>query len=117
LLRQKTGLDEADILKLAQALIVTRGEKGSSVVTPDLAVDVPAVTAHRIVDPTGVGDAYRGGLMKGIALDLPYETCARLGSVAATYALEHLGPTTHSYTWDEFKRRYQEHFGVLTIPA
>jgi adenosine kinase len=55
--------------------------------------------------------------MKGIALDLPYEACARLGSVAATYALEHLGPTSHSYTWDEFKRRYQEHFGTLTIPA
>jgi adenosine kinase len=117
LLRQKTGLDEHDILTIARTLIVTRGENGSSVITPEGQVDVPAVAPHRIVDPTGVGDAFRGGLMKGMAVGLPYETAARLGSVAATYALEHLGGTSHSYTWDEFKRRYQEHFGVLTIPA
>jgi len=117
LLRQKTGLCEADILKVAKTLIVTRGELGSTVVTGDNWVDVPAVTPHHIVDPTGVGDAFRGGLMKGIALDLPMHVCAQLGSVAATYALEHLGGLSHAYTWDEFKRRYQEHFGVLTIPA
>ena len=117
LLRQKTGLSEPDILKAARALIITRGEVGSTVVTPGCSVDVAAVTPHRIVDPTGVGDAYRGGVMKGIALDLPYESCARMGSVAATYALEHLGGQSHAYTWDDFKRRYQEHFGLLTIPA
>src|SRR5439155_4244209 len=117
MLRKKTGFGEPDIRKLAQALIITRGELGSTVVTPDSWVDVAAVMPHRIVDPTGVGDAYRGGVMKGIALDLPYETCAKLGSVAAAYALEHLGGLSHSYTWDEFKRRYQEHFGALTIPA
>jgi adenosine kinase len=117
LLRQKAGLGEAEILTLAGALVVTRGELGSRVVTSDRSIDVPAVTPHRIVDPTGVGDAYRGGLMKGMALDLRYEICARMGSVAATYALEHLGGMSHSYTWEEFKRRYQEHFGALTIPA
>jgi len=117
LLRQKTGLSEPDILKAARALIITRGELGSTVVTPGCSVDVAAVTPQRIVDPTGVGDAYRGGVMKGIALDLPYESCARMGSVAATYALEHLGGQSHAYTWDDFKRRYQEHFGLLTIPA
>jgi len=117
LLRQKTGLSEADILKLAKALIITRGELGSSVVTADAWMDVAAVAPHRIVDPTGVGDAYRGGFMKGMALDLPYETCARMGSVAATYALEHLGGLSHAYTWEEFKQRYQQHFRGLTIPA
>jgi adenosine kinase len=110
LLRQKTGLGEHEILGIAETLIVTRGEDGSSVITGDGRVDVPAVRPHAIVDPTGVGDAYRGGLMKGIALGLPYEVCARLGSVAATYALEHLGGLSHSYTWHEFKRRYDEHF-------
>jgi adenosine kinase len=117
LLRQKTGLSEKNILTLATTLIVTRGENGSSVMSGGDTVDVPAVTPHRIVDPTGVGDAFRGGLMKGIALGLPYEICARMGSVAATYALEHLGGQSHSYRWDEFKQRYQEHFEVLTIPA
>jgi adenosine kinase len=116
LLRQKTGLGENEILGIAETLVVTRGEAGSSVITRDGRVDVPAVTPHAIVDPTGVGDAYRGGLMKGIALGLPYPVCARLGSVAAAYVLEHLGGLSHSYTWDEFKLRYEQHFGSLTLP-
>jgi len=98
-------------------LIVTRGEHGSSVVGRDGRVDVPAVTPHRIVDPTGVGDAYRGGLMKGLALGMSNEVCARFGSVAATYALEHLGGQSHAYTWAAFRRRYEEHFGSLDPPA
>ena len=117
LLRQKTRMGEKDILKVARALIVTRGEAGSTVLTRDETVDVPAVQPHRIVDPTGVGDAYRGGLMKGLALDLPYDACARLGSVAATYALEHLGGQSHAYTWKEFQERFERHFGALTIPG
>jgi adenosine kinase len=117
LLRQKTGLDEADLLTLGKALVVTRGEHGSSVLTRDGRLDVSAVSPERIVDPTGVGDAFRGGLMKGMALRLPYETCARMGSVAATYALEHLGGQSHAYSWEEFKRRYEAHFGALALPA
>jgi adenosine kinase len=117
LLRQKTGMSETDILVLARALIVTKGENGSSVMTSGGQVDVPAVTPTRIVDPTGVGDAFRGGLMRGISLGLPYDVCAQMGSVAATYALEHMGGLSHAYTWDEFKTRYQEHFGVLMLPA
>jgi adenosine kinase len=117
LLRQKTGLGEQEILGVAETLIVTRGEAGSSVIGRDGRVDVAAVTPHRIIDPTGVGDAYRGGLMKGLALGLPYETSARLGSVAAAYALEHLGSLSHAYTWDEFRKRYDEHFGSLALPT
>jgi adenosine kinase len=113
LLRQKTGKSESDLLRDAGALIVTRGEKGSTVITTGGWIDVPAVTPHRIVDPTGVGDAFRGGLMKGIALGMPYEICARIGAVAATYALEHLGGQSHSYTWEEFGVRYAVHFGEL----
>ena len=117
LLRQKTGLGETEILGIARALIVTRGEHGSSVITAGGRIDVDAVTPERIVDPTGVGDAFRGGLMKGLALGLPYDTCARMGSVAATYALEHLGGQSHAYTWDEFRKRYEAHFGALTLLA
>jgi adenosine kinase len=117
LLRQKTGLGEHEILGVAATLIVTRGERGSSVITRDGRAEVSAVTPHRIVDPTGVGDAYRGGLMKGIALGLPYETCARLGSVAAAYALEHLGGLSHAYTWGEFQKRYEQHYGSLELDA
>ena len=117
LLKQKTGLSEIDILTQAQVLIVTRGEEGSSVISPGGRIDVPAVAPHRIIDPTGVGDAFRGGLIKGLAMGLPYHTCAHLGSVAAAYALEHLGGQSHSYTWEEFRKRYEQNFGALAVPA
>ena len=115
MIKQKTGLDEEQIRMHTDALVITRGEKGSSVFHRGDRIDVPAVIPHRIVDPTGVGDAFRGGLMKGLAADVDYQICARLGSVAATYALEHLGGQSHAYTWEEFKTRYEEHFGTLSI--
>jgi adenosine kinase len=113
LIRQKTGLGEADILRQARLLVVTRGEDGCSVLSDEGRVDVPAVPPSRIVDPTGVGDAFRGGFMKGLALGADLDTCARLGSVAATYALEHLGGNSHAFTWDEFSARYEAHFGRI----
>ena len=116
LLRQKTGLDEAGILGQTRLLIVTRGEHGSSVITRDGRVDVPAVPPRRIEDPTGVGDAYRAGFLKGMAVNADPVVCARLGTVAATYALEHLGGQSHAYTWQEFQARYQKHYGPL-VPS
>jgi adenosine kinase len=115
LLRQKTGFGEADVLEQAEALIVTRGEHGSSIYTSIDRVDVPAVQPTRIIDPTGVGDAFRGGLMKGIASGASYRISAQLGSVAAAYALEHLGGSSHAYTFEEFTRRYEDHFGPLQL--
>ncbi len=115
LLRQKTGLDEAAILKRTRMLVVTRGEHGARVITPSERIDVPAVPVREIADPTGVGDAYRGGFMKGLALGASPTVCAQLGSVAAAYALEHLGGSSHAYTWEEFRGRYEEHFGALAM--
>ena len=115
ILKQKTGLAEADILAHSDALIVTRGEHGSTIITKTSRTDVPAVTPTRIVDPTGVGDAFRGGLMKGLALGLGYAEAAQIGSVAATYALEHLGGQSHAYSLQEFSERYNPHFPALEL--
>jgi adenosine kinase len=115
LIRQKTSLDEEAILAHTQALVVTRGERGCSILQASGCVDVPAVAPHRIVDPTGVGDAFRGGFMTGLRRSADYVTCARLGSVAATYALEHLGGQSHAYTWAEFRERYESCFGPLPL--
>ena len=115
ILREKTGLDSDAMLRTAEAVIVTKGEQGSAILLRDRTVTTPAVAPGAAVDPTGVGDAFRGGLMKGLAAGAPWETCGRLGSVAATYALEHMGGSTHRYTWDEFKARYEAHFGPLQI--
>jgi adenosine kinase len=114
LIRQKTGLGEAEILSHSGALVVTRGENGCSIIQGGgRRTDVPAVPPTRLVDPTGVGDAFRGGFLKGMARGADYDVCARIGSVAATYALEHLGGTSHAYTWEEFRARYESHFGAM----
>jgi len=116
ILRQKTGSDEGDLVREARALVVTRGENGSTLVTARGRTDVPAVPPHRMVDPTGVGDAFRAGLVKGLVSGLPLETASRMGSVAATYALEHLGGQSHAFRWEEFRRRYESAFGE-PLPA
>jgi adenosine kinase len=113
LIRQKTGLDEDGVFAHTGALIVTRGEQGSTVRYGSRNVAVPAVAPYKVVDPTGVGDAFRGGLLKGLATGADLEICCRLGSMAATYALEHLGGSSHAYTWEEFYTRYRTHFGAL----
>ena len=110
LLRQKTELDEAGVLGAAGCLVITRGEHGCSIYDSRGRTDVAAVAPHRIVDPTGVGDAFRGGFMKGMAAGDDFVRCAQLGSVAAAYALEHLGGQSHSYTPDEFRARLDQHF-------
>ncbi|MPZ16505.1 MAG: carbohydrate kinase family protein [Luteitalea sp.] len=115
LIRQKTSLGEAEILEKSEALVITKGAKGSSIHLPDRVLDIPAVPEERVVDPTGVGDAFRGGLMKGLAIGASWEVSGRLASVAATYALEHLGPQSHAYTWQDFKTRYEAHFGPLSM--
>ena len=115
LIREKTGFDEQAVLERAAMYVITRGEHGSTVLTPDGRVDVPVLPARHVVDPTGVGDAFRAGFMKGLAHDATPEVCARLGSVAATYVLEHLGGQSHAYSWREFTHRYEAHFGALTL--
>jgi len=118
LTKQKTGMSEADILETAGAIIVTRGKDGSTIFVPGKTIDIPAVPEKQRVDPVGAGDAYRGGLMRGLELALPWETCGRMGSVAATYCLENEGGMGHRYTWDEFKARYEATFGpILAEPV
>jgi adenosine kinase len=115
IIREKTGLDAPAMLERSVAVVVTKGEKGASVMLGDRAIDIPAVRPSAIVDPTGVGDAFRGGFMKGMAAGADFETCGRLGSVAAAYALEHMGGSSHRYTMAEFSARYAQHFGALTV--
>jgi adenosine kinase len=117
LTKEKTGLSEAQMLEHCDALVVTRGAKGSTVILKDRTIEIAVVPEDRSVDPVGAGDAYRGGLIRGLAAGADWETCGRLGSVAATYCLENEGVMGHSYTWDQFKRRYEANYGPLTLTA
>ncbi len=111
LIKHKTGLDDHQLLTRAGTLVVTEGEKGSSIYTEKGRIHIPPAPPRRIADPTGVGDAYRGGLIAGMLHGLPWEVSGRLGSLAATYALEYAGPQEHAYTLEEFIERYKETFG------
>jgi adenosine kinase len=111
MIKQKTGLDEAGILHWVQILVVTRGVDGATLMSADRRVDVPVVPPTAIVDPTGVGDAFRAGLITGLVRGYPWEVTGRLGSLAATYCLEKMGTMSHHYTLPEFATRYRENFG------
>ncbi len=102
----------ADEIRAAvtRAVIVTRGEQGS-VIWAGEEIAVPAVPPEQVLDPTGVGDAFRAGLIKGLALGMSWETAGRIGSLAATYVLETHGPQAHHYTLEEFVARYRGVFG------
>ncbi|MGC9397136.1 MAG: PfkB family carbohydrate kinase, partial [Anaerolineae bacterium] len=112
LLKDRTHMSEADIrAAVKRAVIVTRGEKGSHIWAGGEEMIVPVVPPQQVLDPTGVGDAYRAGLIKGLALGLPWRICGQIGALAATYVLETHGPQTHSYTLAAFGERYKTVFG------
>ena len=86
--------------------------KGSRITTRDGAVDIPAAPAVRELDPTGAGDAYRSGLVAGLLRGLDLYSAGCIASLAATFAVEHIGTIEHSYTRDEFIRRHRDCFGA-----
>ena len=108
---KKTAASQEKIAALAGTLVVTLGDKGARIHAGDRMISIPAVAPKKILDPTGVGDAFRAGLLKGLALGLPWEAAGRMGSLAAAYVLETEGPQSHHYTYREFVHRYCTEFG------
>jgi adenosine kinase len=111
MIAEKTGLDEAAVRRMAQRVLVTRGAAGSDLWVDGRSYHIPAVPPHKVAEPTGAGDAFRGGLLRGIQLGLPWETVGRISALAATYVLEQMGTQNHNYTRESFISRYREHFG------
>lgn len=110
LVQNKTGWTESEVLDRAGGLIVTLGDRGSRLHFGDDVYDIPVVPPARVADPTGVGDAFRGGLLRGFSLGLPWDVAGRMGSLAAAYVLEQIGTQSHHYTRAEFVARYRQHF-------
>jgi adenosine kinase len=118
LIQDRTGLSEDEILQKVGGLLVTKGAEGSRLVMDGQEYNIPAVRPYRVVEPTGAGDAFRAGLMRGMQLNLPWEIAGRMGALAATYVLEQLGTQSHNYTPVEFVARYRANFddeGALDI--
>ncbi len=116
LLLKKTGLHTQDILSMVDFLVVTLADEGADIYAGDKRVHIPIVPAEHILDPTGVGDAFRAGFLTGYARGWDWQLCGKMGALAATYCLEQRGPSNHSYTLIEFVQRFRRHFddgGVL----
>jgi adenosine kinase len=110
LLQKHTGLTPSQVMERVGFLVVTLGEKGAAIYADGQKYTVPAVAPKAILDPTGVGDAFRGGFVRGLRLGLGWDTCGKMGALAAVYCLETRGPQEHNYTLAEFVARYREHF-------
>ena len=107
LIMSKTPLDKKDLIRRAGAVIVTLGEKGSQVITVNGEINIPAVKPRKVEDPTGAGDAYRGGLISGLIQGKDIEECARMGSVCASFAVECYGTQDYMFSLEEFEERYK----------
>ena len=110
LICKKTGATLDSILDEVEILVVTRGENGASIYADGKEISVPVVPPERIADPTGVGDAFRGGFLAGYARGFDWELCGQIGALAATYVLEQNGTQNHAYTRGEFVSRFRRYF-------
>ena len=110
LLQKHTEMSAEEILASVKVVVVTLGAKGADIHTEGRLVHVPVVPPLQILDPTGVGDAFRGGFLRGWQLGLDWQTCGQMGALAATYCLEQQGTQKHAYTPAEFVQRYRENF-------
>jgi len=108
-----TGLTKEQVVEKVSYLITTLGEKGSVVNCKGEETRVDAVPVEKVVDPTGAGDAFRSGLLKGLSMEKTVVDACKLGSVCAAYAVEHSGTQEHSFTMEEFTQRFESSFGDL----
>ncbi len=111
LVMKMTGMDKKGLLCLTKTIITTLGEKGSLISNSEGDAQIPIAKISDIVDPTGAGDAYRAGLLKGLAMGKDMETAAKMGAVAAAYAVEKYGTQEHYFSYDDFVKRYENNFG------
>ncbi|MDQ3195232.1 MAG: carbohydrate kinase family protein [Burkholderiales bacterium] len=112
LLEARTARKIGELAKLVQALIVTRGAQGSTIYVAGEQIDIPCAKPGQVVDPTGCGDAYRAGLLHGIATGLDWPETGRLASLMGALKIETHGTQNHWADRDEISARYRMEFGA-----
>ncbi len=110
IISQKTKLSLDDMRRQIDILVITHGKEGSHIYLDDEIIEVEAFPPDEIKDPTGVGDAYRAGLIFGMSHNLPFKLAGELGAVCATYALEQVGTQSHHFTVAQLIERFRTHF-------
>jgi len=112
LLQERTGESVIAFAQQLAALIVTRGSQGATIYTQGKEIHIPAVPARKVVDPTGCGDAFRGGLLYGLMRNYDWETTGRIAALLATIKIEQPGTQNHRITREEIQHRFREAFGA-----
>lgn len=107
---QKTGFGENDLLEKVEILVTTLGDKGCMIRTKEKLYNIPPAKPENASDPTGAGDAFRAGFIKGLAQGLPLDVAGRLASAVAVYTVEKYGTQTHTFTIKDLKERYKQNF-------
>jgi adenosine kinase len=112
LLQERTDKSLEDLAKLLDAIVVTMGARGSLIYANGRCLEIPGIQPERVVDPTGCGDAYRAGLLYGIAEGMDLELAGRLASLLGGIKIAERGAQNHRFTRDEVEARFQENFGT-----
>ena len=108
ILGKKLKLSDNQMKSRFENFIVTLGEKGSEVYQKGKKTKISVVKPKKLVDPTGAGDAFRSGILKGLTLGYNMVDSAKLASIVATYPIEHYGTQEHKFTWIEIKNRFKK---------
>ncbi len=111
MISNRTGLSHQQLADKVENIIVTKGEHGAELMGPNEPVYVPAVPTDDVVDPTGAGDAFRGGLIKGLIEGQSLERSVQMASVCGHYAVQTYGTQEYSFTADEFRAKLEQHYG------
>ena len=111
MLAQRTGLNLAKVAERVEALVVTKGAEGADIYTNGKCIAIPPVPAAKVVDPTGCGDAFRGGLLFGLETGMDWETTGRLASLMGSIKITHQGPQNHQMSKDEIAAQFKSAFG------
>jgi adenosine kinase len=110
LLQERTGLSPHEIAERVEALIVTLGGDGAHIYTDRQRIDIPAAPVSAMNDPTGCGDAFRGGLLYGLMNELDWKTTGRIAALMGAIKIEHHGTQNHNFSVEEFRERYRASF-------
>ena len=111
LLSEKTGKPLDELAGLVEALVITLGANGAEIHTGGRRIDIPSVRPDDLVDPTGCGDAFRAGLLYGIAGGMGWEKAGRLASLMGSIKIAHRGGQNHKTAREQIAARYEAAFG------
>ena len=119
MIEKKTGLSVDAIAAMCELVVVTLGEQGSELRSNGRVVKAPPASVDQVIDPTGAGDAYRAGLIKGLLLGQELEIVGRIAGLTAAYAVEQVGTQEHTHTPHQFIARFDQSFpdvaGAVTV--